>query len=166
MLSWNSSIRITILKEKYLLNTKLETITKLTTDATLLDEKIYIKEAVRRVQEKEKGKLQQYSVISSPGDQPEMDTLEFLNNYRYLYFQMLVGMLNWILRIGRFGIAHATTSLVRFAYCPRKGHLERALRVFGYLNKYPNKRVVFDSWYPIIIGGYFSANSKPMEDFK
>jgi hypothetical protein len=66
---------------------------------------------------------------------------------------MLIGMLNWIVGIGRFDIAHATTSLARFSSCPRKCHLDRALRVFGYLKKYPNKRILVDSRDPIITGG-------------
>jgi len=66
---------------------------------------------------------------------------------------MLIGMLNWIVGIGRFDIAHATTSLARFSSCPRKCHLDRALQVFGYLKKYPNKRILVDSRDPIITGG-------------
>ena len=79
---------------------------------------------------------------------------------------MLVGMLNWTVGIGRFDIIHATSSLAPFALCPRKGHLERALRVFGYLKNYPNKRIVVDSWDPIFTRGDLSCYSKLVEDFK
>jgi hypothetical protein len=69
---------------------------------------------------------------------------------------MLIGMLNWIVSIGRFDIAHSVTSLSRFSSCPRKGHLDRALRIFGYLKKKPNRRILVDSRDPIITGGDFS----------
>ena len=101
--------------------------------------KKYIKEAVRRVQEREKVKMKQKYVPFSPGDHPELDTSEFLHDDGHLYYQMIVGILNWTIGIGRFDISHATLSLARFASCPRKGHLYRDLRVFRYLKKYKKK---------------------------
>ena len=91
----------------------------------------------------------------SPVDHPEMDTSEFLDDDGHMYYQMLVGMLNWIVGIGIFGISHATSSLARFASCPQNGHLERALRVF-------NKIVAVDSRDPIITGGYLRGYSDLM----
>ena len=79
---------------------------------------------------------------------------------------MIVSMLNWIVGIVRFDISHATKSLAHFASCPRKGHLNRALRVFGYLKKYPNKRIVVYSRSPIVSGGDFGCHSKLVEAFK
>ena len=79
---------------------------------------------------------------------------------------MLVGILNWIVGISRFDISHDTSSLAHFASCPRKGHLGRALRVFGYLKKYPNKRIVVGSRDPIVTGGELSFYSKLVEEFK
>ena len=102
-------------------------------------------------------------VPASPGNHPELDTLEFLDDDGHLYYQMLVGMLNWTVSIGQFDIAHATSSLAPFASCPRKGHLDRALRVFGYLKRYLNKRIVVDSRNPITTGGDLSHYSKLME---
>ena len=107
--------------------------------------KKYIKEAVRIVQYQEKVKMKRQSVPASPGDQPELDTLEFLDDDGHIYYQMLVGMFNWTVGICRLDIAHATSSLALFAFCPRKVRLKCALRVFGYLKKYPNKRIVVDS---------------------
>ena len=60
----------------------------------------YIKEAVRRVQDKEKGKIKRQFVHASPGDHPELDTSEFLDDDGNIYYQMLVGMLNWTVGIG------------------------------------------------------------------
>ena len=43
------------------------------------------------------------------------------------------------------GVAFETASLSRFTACPRKGHLDCVLRVFGYLKKYTNRRILIDS---------------------
>ena len=106
------------------------------------------------------------SIPASPGDHPKLETSEFLDDDGHLYYQMLVGMLNWTVGIGRFDIAHVTSSLARFASCPRKGHLNYVLRVFGYLKIYPNKMVLVDSWDPIIRGGDLSHYSKLVEESK
>ena len=47
----------------------------------------------------------------SPGNHPELDTSELLDDDGYLYYQMLVGILNWIVGIGLFDTAHDTSSL-------------------------------------------------------
>ena len=101
--------------------------------------------------------MKQKSVPASPGNHPEFYTSELLDDDGHLYYQMLVVMLNWTIGIGRFDIAHTTSSLARFAHCPRKGHLDHILRVFGYLKKYPNKRIVVDSHDPIVTGGDLSC---------
>jgi hypothetical protein len=62
-------------------------------------------------------------------------------------------MLVWVVTIGRIDAAHATSSLSRFTACPRQGHLERLFRVFGYLKKRPNRRIVVDYREPIYEGG-------------
>ena len=66
---------------------------------------------------------------------------------------MLMGILIWVVRLGRSDVAHATSSISRFSACPREGHLARALRVFGFLKKRPNRRYVVNSRYPILRGG-------------
>ena len=42
-------------------------------------------------------------------------------------------------------VVFATASLLRFTDFPRKGRLDRVLRVFGYLKKYKNRRILIDS---------------------
>ena len=115
--------------------------------------KKYIKESIRRIEVLSKITIKRQSTPLLTGDHPELDTSEFLDDDGHRHYQMLIGMLNWIVGIGRFDIGHATTSLARFSSCPRQGHLDRALRVFGYLKKHPNKRILVDSRDPIITGG-------------
>ena len=65
---------------------------------------------------------------------------------------MLIGMLVWIDMLDRADVAHATTYISRFTASPRKGRLEQALCVFGYLKTRPNRRFKIDSSTPIITG--------------
>ena len=111
--------------------------------------KKYLTECLKRV-EAMFGKLTKQNSPSVPGDHPELDDTELLNDDEHRKFQMLIGMLVWIVTIGRFDVAFATSSLSRFTACPRKGHLERVLRVFGYLAKRPNRRIIIDSRSPNI----------------
>ena len=66
---------------------------------------------------------------------------------------ILIAKLNWTVCLGRKDVAFAVTSLSRFSAFPRKGHLSRLLRIFGYLKKYKNRRIVTNSDDPIVIGG-------------
>jgi hypothetical protein len=114
--------------------------------------KKYLTEALLRV-EKMFGTLKKDSIPMAAGDHPELDTSPLLNDDEHRKYQMLLGMLNWIVQIGRFDVAYATASLSRVTACPRKGHLTRVLRVFSYLKKRNNQRYVIDSRDPIFIGG-------------
>eukprot|EP00968_Pinguiococcus_pyrenoidosus_P028650 scaffold8025_cov649-Pinguiococcus_pyrenoidosus.AAC.1 len=46
--------------------------------------------------------------------------------------------------MGRLDIHHAVTTLARYASEPNHGHMDRALRLFGYLKKFPMKGIVMD----------------------
>ena len=78
----------------------------------------------------------------------ECDQSPLLNATEHRQFQQLVGILNWIMQIGRVDIAYATISLARFVAAPRRTHLQHALYVFGYLRKFPNARTVVNSCDP------------------
>ncbi len=55
-----------------------------------------------------------------------------------------MGMLQWAVSLCRIDICFAVSSLSRFCACPREGHLSRALRVWGYLKKYPSRSLRID----------------------
>jgi hypothetical protein len=110
--------------------------------------KQYLKEALARV-ESIFGSLRKCSVPMTAGDHPELDDSPLLNDDKHRKYQMIIGMLNWVVTIGRLDVAFSTSSLSRFTACPREGHLDRSLHVFGYLKKRPNRRIVVDSRDPI-----------------
>jgi hypothetical protein len=89
-----------------------------------------------------------------------------LSDDNHRKFQMLIGMLVWIVTIGRFDVAYATASLSRFTAAPRKGHLDRVLRVFGYLKKRNNRRIMVDSENPGFSGASEMLDYDYSEEFK
>jgi hypothetical protein len=114
--------------------------------------KKYLKEAIKRV-ESMFGSLKKHSHPEETGDHPELDESKVMDDDGHRKYQMLMGILVLLVVIGRNNIAHATSSLSQFTACPRKGHLDRVLRVFGYLKKRPNRQIVVDSRDPIYGGG-------------
>lgn len=57
---------------------------------------------------------------------------------------MLIGSAQWAVTLGRYDIQYATNTLARYASMPRKGHYERALRMFGYLKHYNKAKLTLN----------------------
>jgi hypothetical protein len=91
-------------------------------------------EAIKRV-ERMFGELKKNLHPMETGDHPELDESEIMDDDGHRNHQMLMGMLVWVVTIGRIDAAHSTSSLSRFTACPCKGHELRALHVFGCLKK-------------------------------
>ena len=81
---------------------------------------------------------------------PEMDVTEVLDADTANYFQSLIGVMRWMVEIGRIDIATEVSMLSSHLAMPRKGHLECALHTMSYLSKKHNSRLVFDPTYPDI----------------
>ena len=82
------------------------------------------------------------------GDHPELDTSELCDEHQTKQFQTLIGQLQWLFSLGRFDIAVHVMSLSRFRAQPRKGHLERAKRIVGYLLFLPDGAIRFRTGEP------------------
>jgi hypothetical protein len=81
---------------------------------------------------------------SSPleqNDHPEMDDSPFLGQDETQQFHSLIGAMQWAVSIGRLDIATAVMSLSSFRAMPRRGHLERAKQIYGYLRKMKEARI-------------------------
>ena len=90
---------------------------------------------------KEKPKKAKTPLIG--GDHPELDDSELLDEEGTSHFQTLIGQLQWVITIGRFDVFTATMTLSRFRAAPRKGHLDRAKRIYGYLAHLPEGAIRF-----------------------
>ena len=77
------------------------------------------------------------------GDHPELDTSELCDEHQTKQFQTLIGQLQWLISLGCFDIAVHVMSLSRFRAQPRKGHLDRAKRIVGYLLFLPEGAIRF-----------------------
>ena len=105
----------------------------------------YAKEAVARV-ERLYGCLPKQSTPLSVEDcHPEMDTSPLLGLNDHRKFQMLLGMLQWMVTIGKPELTTCVSSLNRFGSNPREYHLELIVRAFGYVKTVQHKQIAIDS---------------------
>jgi hypothetical protein len=84
------------------------------------------------------------------GDHPEDDSSELLPPEEVQLYQQLLGISQWLSTIGRFDTCFAIPAMSRFNAVPRRGHLDRMFRIFGYLKKYRDQWIVIDSRNPIL----------------
>ena len=82
------------------------------------------------------------------GDHLELDTSELCDDHQTKQFQTLIGHLQWLISLGCFDIAVHVMSLSRFRAQPRKGHLDRAKRIVGYMLFLPDGAIRFRTGEP------------------
>ena len=82
------------------------------------------------------------------GDHPELDTPELCDEHQTKQFQPLIGQLQWFISLGHFDIDAHVMSLSAFRVQPRKGHLDRAKRIVGYLLLLPYGAIRFRTGEP------------------
>lgn len=108
----------------------------------------YLKEALRIVRKvldesglKVTGKgVQPYSSLAY---RPELDVSPFCNAEQHNLYQGLVGMLRWLIELGRIDVLLETAQLSTYLAAPRIGHLHQAIHIFHYLHKHNS------SWIPM-----------------
>lgn len=89
----------------------------------------------------------EFRKVKSPMDSlyhPETDITDFCTPDQHTHFRSVIGALNWIITLGRFDVAYATSALARFGTNPRVGHLLAARRILGYLRQFPQGRIIVD----------------------
>jgi hypothetical protein len=120
---------------------------------------LYVKRAIEDV-ERELGQADRAlkSKASTPltgGYRAELDVSDELDYKRANYFQGLIGVLRWIVELGRIDILVAVAMLSRHLALPRVGHLEEAIHVFSYLKQYNHSTLVFNPDTPLYDEGRF-----------
>ena len=75
----------------------------------------------------------------------ELDQSEFLNEKHLAIFRPIIGSLNLLITLGRWGIYYKTNTLSRYGISPRVGQMQVAFRVLCYLRKYPDGKTLFDT---------------------
>ena len=122
----------------------------------------YVQETVRNLEDwlKERnGKLlTRCDTPMSTSYRPELDTLEQLDAEMMNYYQSAIGVLQWVVELGRIDITTEVSMLASQMALPQIGHLNVALHVFAYLKCKHNSRIVFDPMTPEITDGNFKKH--------
>jgi len=107
----------------------------------------YILRVVNELEERLKDRRMFLYPHVSPMDQdyhPELDCSSPLSEDDAVWFQALIGILRWLVEIGRLDISNSVTLLSSYLVCPTEGHFLAVLRIFGYLKRNPTYSLVFD----------------------
>ena len=81
---------------------------------------------------------------------PELDVTRELDSGDASYFQSLIGILRWIVELGRVDICLEVSMLSSQMALPRVGHLYQAVHIFAYLKKFHNAEMTLDPSNPQI----------------
>lgn len=84
------------------------------------------------------------------GYRPEIDVTLALNTKDAAHYQSLIGILRWIVELGRIDICCEVSLMSSHLALPREGHLLRVYHIFAYLKKHHNAEMVFDPTDPVI----------------
>ena len=75
---------------------------------------------------------------------PELDTSRYCDDNQTTYYQNLIGVLRWIIELGRLDIAYEVSCLSRYLAAPRTGHLVQCLHIFKYLDTHHSNTLAFN----------------------
>jgi len=116
----------------------------------------YVQEAVRNVKEYLGREYDGRTLLKSAPTafvkdyRPELDISEELGSDEASYYQSQIGILRWMVELGRVDIITEVSMLASQMAMPRRGHLETIFRIYAYLDKKHNSTMVFDPSYPEI----------------
>ena len=79
----------------------------------------------------------------------ELDVSRVLNMADAAYYQSLIGILRWIVELGRVDVCLEVSMMSSHLALPREGHLEQVLHNFAYLKKYHDAELVYDPSDPV-----------------
>jgi hypothetical protein len=64
---------------------------------------------------------------------PSTDLSDILDPDCSSFYQHLIGVMRWMVKLGRIDIATEVSMSSSYLACPHEGHLENSLHVMGYL---------------------------------
>lgn len=115
----------------------------------------YIKAAVENVEET-LSKKPRWNLPSrknsltpmSTSYKPELDSTNELNDEDRAYYQELIGALRWATELGGVDVLLEVSLLSQYQACPREGHMEQLLRIFGFLKYHQKMSLYMDPQIP------------------
>ena len=124
----------------------------------------YVQSAVKNVEEylakRGKSLTPKASDVIPKGYRPEVDVTPELDPGEASYYQSLIGIMRWMVEIGRVDICTEVSMMSSHLALPRKGHLDALFHMFAYLKKHHNSEMVFDPSEPDV-----DTNDFPREDW-
>jgi hypothetical protein len=96
---------------------------------------------------------------------PELDVSPELQPIDAAYYMSLIGMLRWIVELGRVDVCLECSMLSSHLALPREGHLYQLFQVFGHLKKYHNTEMVYDPSDPVIDESAFEEKDWTSSEF-
>ena len=96
---------------------------------------------------------------------PELDVSRELNVADAAYYQSLIGILRWIVELGRVDVCLDVSMMSSHLALPREGHLEHILHIFAYLMKYHNTELVYDPSDPVVDENDFERRDWASSEF-
>ena len=120
----------------------------------------YVQEAIRNVElylDKNFAGRKLQRKVSAPwpsGFSAETDDSPVLDAKLANYYQSQVGVLQWILELGRVDVIVEVSTLASQMAMPREAHLDALFHVYAYLKARHNARMVFDPTYPELKGTF------------
>ena len=96
---------------------------------------------------------------------PELDVSPELQPIESAYYQSLIGILRWIVELGRVDVCLEVSMMSSHLALPREGHLSQLFQVFAYLKKYHNTEMVYDPSDPVINEALFERKDWTSSEF-
>jgi hypothetical protein len=96
---------------------------------------------------------------------PEIDVSPELKPIEASYYQSLIGILGWIVELGRVDICSEVSMMSSHLALPREGHLEQGFHMFAHLKKYHNIEMVYDPSDPVIDESSFERKDWTSSEF-
>jgi hypothetical protein len=113
-----------------------------------LSAKIYIENVIPKFENLFGKEFKPIKTPMSKGYHPEVDDSPLCTEDDYAKYRSIIGCCIWIIVLGRFDIAYATSAMSRFNMLPREGHLKAVKKILSYLKTFPKGRVIIDTSYP------------------
>jgi hypothetical protein len=114
----------------------------------------YVQNAIGNVEEYLKSRNQSLLLrAKSPWSTnycPEIDMTPELQPSEASYYQSLIGVLQWIVKLGRGDICMEVSAMASMMALPREGHLDQLFHTFAFLKGNHNGVMVFDPTEPTI----------------
>ena len=129
----------------------------------------YLTNAIRIVEkdlEESGGQIlsHRYNTPMDTNYKPEIDITPLLPVKLISKYQSYIGILRWAVELGRIDVLYEVMRLSSFNAQPREGHFKAVLRIFSYLKKHLNSRLVLDDK-PIMVSPHMFQPDFNWDDF-